>query len=525
MQKFVQEARELIDADVGTMQETVRLLASEGGLSRLNEIIKCTDNRGRAKEVLSNLVLPTLQIITHHKVVASMILEDRIGTIYNFLYGRQGDRANKVFAFIAKVLAEEPTVCTVSSIEIFLTALSNMIEGNGHALVNHNLKYIAESLLGFVNFKETQNPQFLSRIRKLATRLELGHALPEVSPKRKKTIKAVFNVPLDFPGADSKIGPRHDNDHARITNISILPTSEEISSLRAEYLPPLEASQWHLPSLEGLLDRQFRLLREDTVGQLRDAIRHEIGNAHASSQQSARTFTYRGVVIEEVTFSRWKGLQVLVSFNQPDRVSKLGKAARKEWWEHTKRMQNGALICMLTENDSVIFCTVGEPEKEKKDASDDSTRQEQSHTLSKDSATAFALLHPLEASEQHIRIFFTLLKQRQPSTRRLIEFPGILLPSFEPTLKALQLMSELNELPFAEHIGPVQQFQTVQPPFYAIKQGFRYNLRDIMTDESDTYYKPGEDFDMASFRSRTHLDRAQADALIHSLDHSLSTLR
>lgn len=80
-------------------------------------------------------------------------------------------------------------------------------------------------------------------------------------------------------------------------------------------------------------------------------------------------------------------------------------------------------------------------------------------------------------------------------------------------------------LPFAEHIGPEQQFQIVQPPFYATQQGFWFNLRDIVTDDSDTSYRLGEDLDMKSFKSRTHLDAAQADALVHTLNHSLALIQ
>ena len=85
----------------------------------------------------------------------------------------------------------------------------------------------------------------------------------------------VFDVSQDFPGAFSELGPRHDNDHANIFDIKILPTTEEIQSSRLEYLLSSDLTKHHLLSLAGLLDRQFRLLLEDIVGRLRDAVQME----------------------------------------------------------------------------------------------------------------------------------------------------------------------------------------------------------------------------------------------------------
>lgn len=77
------------------------------------------------------------------------------------------------------------------------------------------------------------------------------------------------------------------------------------------------------------------------------------------------------------------------------------------------------------------------------------TKQQQPHSLFRDRTTAFAFLHPVDVSEEHVDGLISLLKQSRQSARRLIEFPGILMPSFRPTLEALQKMSVLNELPFA----------------------------------------------------------------------------
>lgn len=108
----------------------------------------------------------------------------------------------------------------------------------------------------------------------------------------------------------SEDGPRHDNDKVDMCDISILPTQQEIQSSRIEYLPLSDPTEWHLGGLEGLLDRNFRLLREDTIGQLRDAAKFELERLqHPNAQedhknqtqkrQGARTYDYDNFAIEK----------------------------------------------------------------------------------------------------------------------------------------------------------------------------------------------------------------------------------
>jgi hypothetical protein len=66
----------------------------------------------------------------------------------------------------------------------------------------------------------------------------------------------------------------------------------------------------------------------------------------------------------------------------------------------------------------------------------------------------------------------------------LLEFPGVLLPAFQPTLAALQQMIESQDLPFAELLAPTQddalQPKSVEKPAYTKRPNFRYNLSVIL---------------------------------------------
>lgn len=115
--------------------------------------------------------------------------------------------------------------------------------------------------------------------------------------------------------------------HATITitqidifDIKILPTTDEIQSLRLEYLPTSDPTKHRLPSLAGLLDRQFRLLREDTVGQFRDAVQIECkrltkpANTQSPPKRQndgVRNIIYQNVALLRLEFDRKRGLQVV----------------------------------------------------------------------------------------------------------------------------------------------------------------------------------------------------------------------
>jgi hypothetical protein len=80
------------------------------------------------------------------------------------------------------------------------------------------------------------------------------------------------------PVADYRPGGRHSNDHANFRHISIAPTVDEAVSPHPPFLPlptPGEAFLGDDPETQ-LMDRQFRLLRENLLAPLRDALAGEM---------------------------------------------------------------------------------------------------------------------------------------------------------------------------------------------------------------------------------------------------------
>jgi hypothetical protein len=70
-------------------------------------------------------------------------------------------------------------------------------------------------------------------------------------------------------------GGRHSNDHVDFRQISIVPTVDELSPSQDPFLPRVDRVETFLAEDKQtqLLDRQFRLLREDMIRSVRDALR------------------------------------------------------------------------------------------------------------------------------------------------------------------------------------------------------------------------------------------------------------
>jgi hypothetical protein len=154
--------------------------------------------------------------------------------------------------------------------------------------------------------------------------------LTPTQPTPQTLISAAFELSQDLPRNLSNNGTQHDNDHASIADIQILPTAREIASLQQEYLLLIDLTQHHLSSLAGLLDRQFQLLCEDTVGQLQDAVRKEVTRLEHlnrnvptthQGQQGVQKLIYHNVHFSCMCVDRRKGLQVVAEFDQPPQIN------------------------------------------------------------------------------------------------------------------------------------------------------------------------------------------------------------
>jgi DNA polymerase III delta prime subunit len=521
------------------MQGVIRELAEETGLEHIRDLVenKFPAAESKAKEdVFRSQVLPLLETVSHPKVLSSLILEQAVGTIFNVLYGINGRRAALFLSSICDVLSKTSKEETaVEWLEISLLVFAKIVDLNSTAFVQDALKYQANRFQQlFLQMTEGGLASSLHHSRNLLDhllrRLEIGSFLPSAPANDKLKCEpkstTTFTVHREPPGG------RHDNDHTDIVNIAIMPTLDEIQSSRIEYLPVNDPAQWHVGGLDGLLDRNFRLLREDTIGQLRDAIHQELKGSQGPGgrMSQVRTHVYPRAKIGQIYFDKFLGFQFKVQFPQPPRVSEMSAKDRENWWQLSKRLQPGALVCLIMNGRNgrtVVFCTIVDEQvrSPKKQTVNANKESENAASLWGDAKEASVKMTLVDTKPGMVRtILNKVLNKRDFS---VIEFPGILLAGFEPTLRALKKIKENRELPFLEilvpngDVGPVD----VPPPLYALRPGFRFNLRCLMNNKADLYIQADKPVDIEYLQRNSTLDRAQARALVNSLQHRIGLIQ
>ncbi|PYH53314.1 putative NF-X1 finger and helicase domain protein, partial [Aspergillus niger CBS 101883] len=539
---FLQEAQRLIDQEVGVQQEVIRALAGEGGLKRMKELIDENILTSRSptqkSAIFTQQVLPFLSIVTHPGVRDSLVLEQAVGTIYAFLYGVAGRRALDLLGFLADILSsdkDQVKETQIDYLEMSLVTFWHILELNSEAYIHEGLKLLANRFQSIVKeYEDLHMQSALYKVRvymqRILHRLSIGAALPSVASSEQPAAQG-DKLPSSFIVHRTPPGGRHDNDSADICDIQILPTSEEILSPHTEYLPVKDPRQWHIGGVAGLLDRNFRLLREDTVGQLRDAIHnqlHPTTTAHSGRSNQLRTYAYSNVKVASLSFDRHAGLQFVIRFRQLAQVQGLGVKQREEWWNQSKRLQSGALVCLFDQRGGdVLFCTVAEPPR----LPPGTPKPKDPPSLWKEKDVATVALEFIDPTNHHVQFVLDRYRPRGTvSPVTLVEFPGILLPAFAPTLRALQKMKRSEDLPFANLLAPASsenwdQVTEVHPPAYALKPGFKFDLSCLMTDATELHLRPGQAFDMETFKEKSILDPAQAVGLINTLQHQIGLIQ
>jgi hypothetical protein len=531
-----QKAHQLIEVDVGVRQSVIQKLSEENGLACMKMVIEQNFEQlstSTKQHIFKNQFLPLLKTISHPDVLQSLILERAVGTIYNFLFGVGGGRASMLLTFCSEVLRHcTKDESTSEWLEASLVVFSRIVDLNSTALVQESLKTCASQFQEIFTTWVTDhpdNPLHESRVHleRLLRRFEIGVSLPAIvrnEPSKEPKTRGSFIIRHEPPGG------RHDNDYADICQIRIMPTFQEISSLRNEYLPPFDPTQWHVNGLHGLLDRNFRLLREDTVGLLRDAIHSEIQPSRnvSNHKNQQRTNVYQNGRIIELGF-HWKdGFHFMHGFSQPTHVGKVTSAKREDWWKSSKRLQPGALVCLIMQRNFVVFCTVINPQAapRKRGPNDTKSQYKESDGLWKDPQEAAVFLQLTSVNDRSIEMVLNHYDTKG-SHIALVEFPGVLLPAFEPTLKALQLMKRIDNLPFSELLIPNSSHagSPVDPPLYTTEPGFQFNLRCLMNDNSDFFVRVSHPTDLQKLRQNSSLDDAQASALVDTLQRKIGLIQ
>lgn len=548
------------DREVGIRQALIKKLATEPGIEMIKSSVDLMVDEESDEDtiaIFTDIITPFFRTTSHQDVLSSLILETPLNTIHNFLFGPNGRRLVSLFGSSANALANllvEATPQSEEQLRVGLTSslavFSQVVELCQTAQILTALEPVLETFQSCFADDHTL-PAARKSLKKIQRRYNLGKSMPDdasYQTDRELAKQPRFSLEVDSPGELSVHGRRHDNDHEDIRLIRILPTSEEIQCQRQDYLPTIDTSKNFLPGLRGLLDRQFRLLREDSIGGLRDAIQSEIDsldgrNTSNSKDRAMRNIVHRNVKILRLEIDRRKGLQVIVGFTQPEALRSKTMMQRQEWWTDSKQMQFDALVCLVTSSGRTIFFSVCDPDptpptKDKVVGNDDDKtdsspaqrayirRRAEMPSLYANSEFAALALTLVEFKTDDVTWLTSQSGKSSQSRNSLVEFPGILLPSFKPTLEGLQAMKSRLDLPFQDLIAPEQaQPRTINltPPVYSQQPGFAYDLSPL-TGGENLNFAPGQAFDFEKLDKTSVLDQAQQASVLHALSSNLALI-
>ena len=165
---------------------------------------------------------------------------------------------------------------------------------------------------------------------------------------------AELKTVLEGASIPSAAGGRHNNDFKDFRDIAIIPTVEEFTCTKDPHLPkPLPASEAN--SAARLLDRQFRLLREDMIG----AAKEEQDDPRKLKRDLFTNARVQRVCSgAEVNDKKGKWITrpsdpcIMVSVAAPPQARNLKGQKRKDFWERSKRtLPDGALVCFRRKDD------------------------------------------------------------------------------------------------------------------------------------------------------------------------------
>ncbi|APA10158.1 hypothetical protein sscle_06g049280 [Sclerotinia sclerotiorum 1980 UF-70] len=489
------------------------------------------------------LAQPFLEVMVHQAILDCLSIDTFVGRLYNLISGSNGSRAIQFFQSLLSNLLEAHDFFVSTSTQNIERVLVAMVTCLRELLRREHRALFNDSVVDTVNSIENC-VEVIGIDKKTVTATVIGTRMQEIRgmiARAKGLLDEGEETPINgvstsvvvstYPRDIIMPSNRHDNDKLDITEIEIVPTEDEIRSDSPEFLPSTDPDQPHYISDQAarLLDTHFRLLRHDVFGELKAALGSlivaveddpSILGRHKPDLGNVRANLYHNAWVQYITFDDRRDLQAEISFTPPAGLRKKSVKDRSKWWDESKRLDEGILLCMLSYSHSKctpLFLFVTEKRTDPKSKYNLVSHDHQ--------ATIIAKL-----ATQRQKDLDTLIRLSTEKTEAvLIEIPGVLLATVSPILENLQNMHKLGRLPFRQWILPdrtrnSRSILDVPPPLYARKPGFAFSLSPILKDESsgDLRIDPStcsvNDTNLVDkIELLTELDRGQCEALLAAL--------
>ena len=479
-------------------------------------------------------------------------VDTAVGGLYNFISGSNGTRAIPFLQRLSASLLEyhleattpDSTVVVETTLSAMSKALRELLRREQRATFHEDLPDLIDSVENVAEATGIDQHSVTFHvvngiIRELRGSIARANGLlqheqaPQVDGVSTTAVTSTYPRDIILPQN------RHNNDNMDITKIKVFPTEDEIRSNHPEFLPSTDLDQPHflMDQAERHLDTHFRLLRHDVFGELNGALagamvalendptlldspRFSLGDIRAYSNPKAH--------VRYISFDHRHSLEAQISFPQPGHLRKKTPSERRKWWEESKRLEEGSLLCLLlfdSMKSSILFLTVSEKCTDTKH--DVSLSSEKYHE-----ATIKAKLATRSQDD------LGLLTQVSCQNARglLMEFPSIIPATFVTILENIQVMQRLSRLPFRQWILPDRVLHgglakhDIPPPLYARGTDFTFSLGSISKDTDDNLslssrLSADDTTAIDELETRTKLDRGQCQALIAALSREFAFIQ
>ncbi|KAH6712371.1 NFX1-type zinc finger-containing protein 1 [Leptodontidium sp. MPI-SDFR-AT-0119] len=230
--------------------------------------------------------------------------------------------------------------------------------------------------------------------------------------------------------ADSKPGGRHGNDHADYKNITIMPTADELLSKDRPFFRPANfIDDPELAASRRLLhvDNQFRLLREDMLGEIREEMKVMTGS---------KTGRHKGLTVEglklhgiemgvEKKRTAW-GLKFSLDGGLPNMKS-INASKRKSYLSDNRQiLRQGNMACLFIDDEPAAFPSI---------------------LRNEDELAQIPALITVQFQDDET-LSYALLRMKTAKSIKLVQLDSAVF-AYEPFLRRLQ---EMTELPLAEEL-------------------------------------------------------------------------
>lgn len=265
--------------------------------------------------------------------------------------------------------------------------------------------------------------------------------------------------------AEAKPGGRHDNDHADHREISIMPTADELLSKdqpffrTADFIddPKLSSSRYL-----AHLDNQFRLLRENMLGEIREELKILTG---------AKAGRHKGIIVDGLSLAgvgmgndrkRLPWGVVLKCKAELPHLKKIQPKKRINFLEENRHiLRQGNMACLLIDGEPAAFPTIHRDEEE----------------LAKTPA-AITVKFADDAT-----LPYALSKMKTAGNVKLVQLDAAIF-AFEPFLRRLQ---EMKDLPLIEELLHWETGKDIEGPSFqptkvikALKSRSGKDLKDFL---------------------------------------------